>query len=246
MRYLFFLTLISVSIFSTSSYAMDSSSITKESLRICASNYRDGYYGRAVECINLVLPSLTTFSDSVESYKMLALSYGMINQIELSKKYFNIALEKDSLVDIDTLAFPPNIALIYNQVKLEKRMSRIEKTRLPLTPPPPRTPTPVVIPEKKHGAVAALLLSSVVLSAGGAAYLYYNGYLAYNDYSDLKTDQALMDKKWNEYTYSIAGGAGCTLVCGVVTVFFLRLLNRHESSVSVSGLNNGVAMVYKF
>jgi hypothetical protein len=236
MRYSFFLLLVVESLF-ISSHAEELNSIPSESLKLCISDYRDGYYGRTVECIDQVLPSLTTFRDSVESYKMLALSYGMINQIENAKKYFGIALQKDSTMDIDTLAFPPNIALIYNQVKLEKKMSRIDVTS---------SPQPVLIHKKeKNGPATALLLSSVVLSTGGAVYLYYNGYLARDKYSSLGNDQKMLDKTWKEYTYSIAGGVGCTVISGVTTWLFFRVINRN-AALSVSGNENGVAVVYKF
>lgn len=235
MRNIFFLLFIAGSLF-ISSQAGELNPNSSEGLKSCISDYRDGYYGRVVECIDKVLPSLTTFGDSVESFKMLALSYGMINQIEKAKEYFIEALEKDSAMGIDTLAFPPNIALIFNQVKLERKMSRVEV--LP-------APQPAVIQEKKNGAAYALLLSTVVLSTGGGVYLYYNGYLARNEYSNLRNNQKLLDKKWKEYTYSIAGGVGCTVISGVATWIFFRVIN-HNAAVSVSGSENGVAVVYKF
>jgi hypothetical protein len=137
---------------------------------------------------------------------------------------------------IDTLAFPPNIALIFNQVKLERKMSQVE-----VIP----SPQPVVVHQKKNSAAPALLLSTVVLSAGGGVYLYYNGYLARDTYSNLRSNQGLMDKKWKEYTYSIAGGVGCTVISGVATWLFFRVINRN-AAVSVSGWENGLAVVYKF
>jgi high-affinity Fe2+/Pb2+ permease len=54
-----------------------------------------------------------------------------------------------------------------------------------------------------------------------------------------------MDKKWKEYTYSIAGGVGCTVISGVATWLFFRVINRN-AAVSVSGWENGLAVVYKF
>ena len=100
------------------SIAEEVSFVSNDKLTYCISEYRDGYYSRTIECIDNVLPDLTTNQDSVESFKMLALSYGMINQIEKAKMYFSMVLEKDSVAEIDTLAFPPNIAIIFNQVKL--------------------------------------------------------------------------------------------------------------------------------
>ena len=236
MRYLFFLLFIAESLFS-SSHAGELNSVSSDGLNSCISNYRDGYYGRAVECINGVMPNLRTFRDSMECYKMLALSYGMINQIEKAKEFFSIILQKDSAMEIDTLAFPPNIAIIYNQVKLEKKMFLIEDTSF-------QQPAPAVL-HKKNGVAPALLLSSVILSTGGAAYLYYNGILARNKYSTISNDQMKLDKTWKEFTYSIAGGIGCTVISGVTTWMLFRVISR-KSAVSVTGRENGVAVVYNF
>lgn len=219
----------------TSSYAQDMDSISNDKLKMCTSNYSDGYYDHAVQCIDQTLPSLTNFKDSVDAFKLLALSYGMLNQIDKAKEYFGIALDKDSAMNIDTLAFPPNITLIYNQVKLEKKMSRIETSK---------PPKPVVGPKRKKTVAAPVLLSSVILFTGGAAGLYVNSYLTHRDYLNAR-DQATMDKKWKEYTYSIAGGIGCTVVSGVTSWLFFRLINRN-SAVSVSGDENSVVLTYKF
>jgi tetratricopeptide (TPR) repeat protein len=232
------LVLLVVSALQISSNAGELESISSDGLKFCILDYRNGYYNRAVDCINDVLPKLTTLHDSLESYKMLALSYGMSNQIEKAREYFRIALEKDSTMDIDTLAFPPNIALIYTQVKQERKISRIEGAS---------SPQPVTIDHrKKNVAAKVLLLSSAVMSAGGGAGLYYNGYLARNEYSSLKNNQALIDRTWQEFTYSIAGGVGCTILAGFSTWFFLRVINQDDPAVSISGWKNGIALIYKF
>lgn len=217
------------------SHADELDSISDPSLKNCISNYRYGYYSRAVECINATMQDLTTFRDSLESYKMLALSYGMLNQIDKAKEYFNIALDKDPAMEIDTLAFPPNIALIYNQVKLEKKITRAQLDTV--------SQAPVI--HKRNIALPTILLSSVILSTGGAVYLGYNGYLAHKDYSKLRGDQKKMDKKWDEFTYSAAGGAACAVVSGVATWLFFRVIKRNDA-VSLSGWENGVSLVYDF
>jgi tetratricopeptide (TPR) repeat protein len=233
MRYLFTLLLIS-GVLMTSSHADELDSISDPGLKNCISNYRYGYYSRAVECINAIMQDLTTFRDSLEAYKMLALSYGMVNQIDKAKENFNLALDKNPAMEIDTLAFPPNIAIIYNQVKLEKKAVKSDSV-----------PNSQVVSKKRNIALPVILLSSVILSTGGAVYLCYNGYLAHEDYSKERYNQKRMDKKWDEFTYSAAGGVGCAVISGVATWLFFRVI-KHNDAVSISGSNNRVALVYNF
>jgi tetratricopeptide (TPR) repeat protein len=218
--------------------AAESDSVSSDGLKFCISYYRDGYYNRAIQCIEEVLPALTTRYDSLESYKMLALSYGMINRIEKAKECFSLAFEKDSVIEIDTLAFPPNIALIFNQVKLEKKMSGIVAT------PPSR---PVVASRKKSSAVPALFLSSVVLSAGGAGYFYYKGYLARKEYSSLKGDapKAEFDRTWTDFRNSIAAGIGSTVISGVATWLFFQFIEP-PAAVSVVARENAIGLAFSF
>ena len=222
------------------SYGDDLDSISDDNLKLCISDYRDGYYGRTIDCIDHALPKLTTFRDSVNAFKILALSYGMLNQIEKSKEYFGLALDKDSKMNIDTLAFPPNIALIYNQVKLEKKVSSIKEGN---PSQPVLKPAPNV--KRKKSAAAPILLSSVILSTGGAAGLYFNGYLARKEYSNIGNNQKMLDQKWKEFTYSIAGGIGCTVVSGLTTWLFFRVINKN-TAVSISGNGDKIAIVYNF
>jgi hypothetical protein len=234
--YLVFIPLLIIETLFTFSVADELEYQPEDSLQSCISAYRDGFYARAIHCIDRSLPDLTTHRDSIEAYKMLAQSYGMMNQIENAKLYFGLVLEKGSEGEIDTLALPPNIAIIYNQVLLEKRVTQIEKNA---------TPGGTVIYEKKRSAAVPILLSSVILSTGGAVYLYYNGYLARNEYSKLGKDQDLLDKKWKEFTYSIAGGIGCTVISGVTTLLFFRVINKN-SRVTVAGSENGMFFTYNF
>lgn len=201
----------------------------------CVSEYRNGYYARAISCLENSLSGLSTLKDSVDAFGMLAQSYGMINQIENAKAYFGLMLDKDPEAEIDTLAFPPNIAIIFNQVKLEKKVSQIESS----------TATKPLRLQRKRNPGIPLLLSSVVLSTGGAAFLYTRGIVAYNDYSKIQKDQGLMDSKWREYKLSVAGGIACTIVSGITTVFFIREINK-DNRVSFSGVGDGILISYKF
>ncbi|MBN1602699.1 MAG: hypothetical protein JW915_13910 [Chitinispirillaceae bacterium] len=234
MRYLYLVAGI-IEILCVVSIADDSGSPDTAAPVSCISEYRNGYYARAISCFENSLSDLSTLKDSVDAFGMLAQSYGMINQIENAKAYFGLMLDKDPDAEIDTLAFPPNIAIIFNQVKLEKKVSQIESS----------TVTKSLRLERKKNPGIPLLLSSVVLSTGGAAFLFTKGIIAYNDYSKIRNDQDLMDTKWREYTLSIAGGTVCTVVSGITTIFFIREVNK-DNRVSFSGMGKGFLISYKF
>lgn len=234
MRYLYLVAGI-IEILCVGSIADDSGLPDTAAPVSCISEYRNGYYARAISCFENTLSDLSTLKDSVDAFGMLAQSYGMINQIENAKAYFSLMLDKDPDAEIDTLAFPPNIAIIFNQVKLEKKVSQIESS----------TATKPLRLERKKNPGIPLLLSSVVLSTGGAAYLFTKGIVAYNDYSKIRNDQDLMDTKWREYTLSVAGGIACTVVSGITTIFFTREINK-DNRVSFSGMGNGILISYKF
>jgi tetratricopeptide (TPR) repeat protein len=218
--------------------AQDPDSVTNDGLKFCISYYRDGYYNRAVECVNDVLPLLSSRLDSLLSYKYLALSYGMINRIEKAQECFRLALEKDPAMEIDTLAFPPNIALIYNQVKLEQRLEQIDTTSQKEKPP-------VIIREKRNMTLSAIALSCAVLSAGGAGFLFYKGYSARQEYSTIENNQALLDETWNTFIYSTIGGACCTVLCSISTFLFFNEAGG-GSHAHLSTDNGGVALSFMF
>ncbi|MBN1128706.1 MAG: hypothetical protein JXA71_06950 [Chitinispirillaceae bacterium] len=221
-----------------SSMASDPDSVTHDGMKFCISYYRDGYYNRVIECIKDVQASLSTRQDSILSYKYLAISYGMINQIEKAQECFSLALEKDPSMEIDTLAFPPNIALIYKQVKLERKLAQIDTTA--------GKETAVVPREKRNTTFPALMLASAVLSAGGAGFLYYKGYSSRQEYSSIESkDQSRLNRTWDTFLYSTAGGVACTLLCGVATYFFINADNG-ASLARLSAENGGVALTFSF
>jgi hypothetical protein len=180
---------------------------------------------------------MDTHSDSLEAYKMLAQSYGMLNQIAKAKEYFNIILEHDSSTVIDTLELPPNISLVYNQVLLERKISQMEKAH---------TQNTVTIQKKKSNAVIpALLLSSAVLSLGGGGYCGYKAYFTRKDNLKSGNNRFMSNNKMTRYTRYLAGSAGCAAVAGVTTVLFIRVVKKGtQSHVYCSG--NGITLAFDF
>jgi tetratricopeptide (TPR) repeat protein len=218
-------------------FAEESPSISKYKLNLCIAVYRDGFYSQAIQCIGSALPVMDTHSDSLEAYKMLAQSYGMLNQIAKAKEYFNIILEHDSSTVIDTLELPPNISLVYNQVLLERKLSQMEKAH---------TQDTVTIQKKKSNvAIPALLLSSAVLSLGGGGYCGYKAYTIRKDNLKTGNNHFMSNNKMTRYTRYLAGSAGCAAVAGVTTVLFIRVVKKGvQPHVYSSG--NGITLTYDF
>ncbi|NLE00675.1 MAG: hypothetical protein GX640_12460, partial [Fibrobacter sp.] len=82
------LTFVIVEAFFFPAFADELDSISSDGLKTCISDYRNGFYSQVVDCINGVLPDLTSFNDSLKAYKVLALSFGMLNQVEMAKENF--------------------------------------------------------------------------------------------------------------------------------------------------------------
>lgn len=218
-------------------FAEESPSISTYKLNLCIAEYRDGYYSRAIQCIDSALPKLDTHSDSLESYKILAQSYGMLNQIAKAKEYFNLILENDSSTAIDTLELPPNISLVYNQVLLERKISRMETTHI--------RDTVIIQQNKSSAAIPAILLSSAVVSLGGAGYCGYKGYTTRKNNLKTGNNHFMSNGKLTKYTMYLAGGAGCVAVAGVTSVFFVRFV-KTGTSPHVYSSGNGLTLVLNF
>jgi tetratricopeptide (TPR) repeat protein len=218
--------------------ALENDSVVNDALKFCISYYRDGYYNRTAECINDALPNITNTNDSLQAFKYLALSYGMINRIDQAESCFRKALEINPGLDIDTLEFPPNIALIYNHVKLEKRIEQIDtmKLKAPAVKAPP--------PQRSYG-LPTTMLTGAILSAGGAGYLFFNGLKARHDYS-VERDQTKIDKKWNSFIYSMGGGGVCALACGFFTWMFFSLNSGDSGTAFVVPQTDGIALSFGF
>ena len=218
--------------------AIESDSVSNDGLKFCVSYYRDGYYNRVIECINDILPNLTNANDSLHAFKYLALSYGMVNRIEQAESCFRQAIEKDPTMEIDTLEFPPNIALIYKHVKLEKKVEQ-------LSAPKAVAPAPKATPVKKNYGPPTVMLTGAIFSAGGAGFLFFKGLEARQDYSSAR-EQDKINNAWNSFIYSMAGGGVCTLACGIFTWVFFSLYGGGSGTALVIPQTDGIALSFGF
>jgi len=81
----------------------------------------------------------------------------MLGRIDRAKENFSNALNKLPDLQIDTLECPPNISIIFNQVKLERKIAKIDTATLVKK---------VEVVQKKNPFVPVLLLTMAVVSAG--------------------------------------------------------------------------------
>jgi hypothetical protein len=181
---------------------------------------------------------VTAITTGLLAFKFLALSYGMINRIKEAESSFRQALEKDPNLEIDTLEFPPNIALIYNHVKLEKKFKQIDTMKL-------KQPVVKSVPREKNYGLPTALLSGAILSAAGTGFLFFKSLEARHDYS-LERDQSKIDKAWNSFIYSMSGGGVCALACGIFTWAFFSLDNGDEGTAVVVPQTDGIALSFRF
>jgi tetratricopeptide (TPR) repeat protein len=219
----------------------DQDSIRNDGLKFCVSFYRDGYYNRTVECINDILPKLQDSDDSLQALKYLALSYGMINRIEQAEACFRQALNKNPNLTIDTLEFPPNIALIYKHVKLEKKIEQIDTTSKANKQHKTAAPQPT-----RSLALPTVMLTGAILSAASAGFLYFKGFEARQEYSTPDKDQSFYDKNWNTFIYAMGGGVTSTVLCGACTWLFFAFLDDGSRHTLITPQPNGISLSITF
>jgi hypothetical protein len=201
--------------------------VSNNQLKFCISSYKDGFYQKTVDCINEVFPGLSQQRDSVLAYKYLGLSYGLLNNISRSKEYFVKAFAMHSSLALDTLEFPPTIALILNQIRLEMKLARMEKdAQSPSPQPAVSRPAPVVASEKKSPVLPIVLQSTAVIAAGGGGYFFNNAYKSYRSYKDNGSDRGA--RSYSNFKTSVVAGVSCTLVSLSLTTFSLYLI-FHDS-----------------
>jgi len=88
----------------------------------CHTHYKFGEYIKAEDCLKLLLPKLTDTLHQATAYKMLAWSSVMLDMIPRAKQHFKKMLELAPTMELDTAANPPNITMVYRQVKLEHQL----------------------------------------------------------------------------------------------------------------------------
>jgi len=214
-------------------------------LDACIGHYTDGDYQKAIDSLTTVIHSLTSPEDLMEAYKYLGFSYGMLNMIDKSKETFKIALNKFRSMTIDTLEVPPNIAIIFNQAKLEKKLEALssEKQRK-------QSPAPVVVYRKKNVTAPILLLTGSFLCVGASAYCLFYANDQNQKYKTLNVpDQALLDKYYSNYRNLLIAGVACAGASIVMLPISIYLFAKKEpalKTLSLGFVNGQWALQYSF
>jgi hypothetical protein len=210
-------------------------------LKSCISDYQDGDYQKTADSLQVLLPLLSTTEDRMEAYKYLGFSFAMLNRIYKSKEVFKTGLEKYPGMDIDTLEVPPNIAIIFKQAKLEKKIEKIDTSN---------NRNPRIIVQKKNVFVPVLLLSAAIVSAGAGGNLFYYGNQQYQKYKSVDTpDQTVLDGYFTRYRNSYIAGAACAGVTAVLLPISIYLFVKKDHSAkgaSVSFENGCPSLVFVF
>jgi tetratricopeptide (TPR) repeat protein len=213
---------------------------TATALQFSIIDYENGEYQKAADSLEKLIPTLPRGEDLEKAYKYLAFSYGMLNRIEKAKSVFQQVLGKFPAMTIDTLETPPNIAIIFKQVKLEKKIERISASR----------PKPVVIIQKKNNTMPAILLScSIAFAAGGAGLLYYGNQQHVKYLSITDANQPLLDRYYSRYLEATIGGVGSAGVAAVllpISVYLLTKKEKPSKGPAVSFNPAGPSFVFSF
>lgn len=209
-----------------------------EKLETCISEYRNGNYKTAADHLKALLPFLSGMEDQVEAYRYLGFSYAMLNWIDRSKEVFKTGLGIYPAMAIDTLEVPPNIAIIFKQAKLEKKLERIEASA---------AKTPKIIVKRKYVLAPAMLLSLGVVSAGAGIDLFYYGNQQHQKYRSVNTrDQQQLDMYFSNYRNAYIAGSACAVLTAVLVPLSIHLFMKREIQMTVSLVNGTPSLVCTF
>jgi tetratricopeptide (TPR) repeat protein len=207
------LVVIFFGLFPARSDAIEESSIHDQRIPFCISLFRDGYYQKAIDCLNDLMVTLHNKSDTVEALKYLGFCYGMLNRIDFAKDCFNSAMEKDPKMEIDTLEFPPNITLICNQIKLERKLQKLD------------TITPV---ERKNPIIPVLILGGGLVTAVPGGYFLMHAKDLYAVYQKTAPPQSDIDKAYGSFRNALIKGYIFSGFSAILLPVSIYLLLHHE------------------
>jgi len=203
----------------------------------CISSFREGYYQKTIDCLNDLMVTLNNRSDTIEALKYLGFCNGMLNRIDQAKDFFNEALDKDPDMELDTLEFPPNITLIYNQIKLERKLQKIDS---------------VPLVKKKSPVIPVLMLGAGLVTAVPGGYFLMHAKDLYDVYNQKNPprSQSTLDKEWSSYTSSLIKGCVFGGVSAVLLPVSLYLLLHNEKgpgkNVSLMVEKDRLVVAYSF
>jgi tetratricopeptide (TPR) repeat protein len=186
--------------------------------------FQDGEYQKAIDSLRALLEKGANRQTEIEACKYLGFSCVMLQQIEAAKQYFRSALEKKSDLELDTLEVPPNILIVFRQVKLEKQMAEM--------------PAGIDLKARRRTSWGVFLLVAGISCAGGGAYFAYDSYHQYSLYKDVdRPNQKALDTYYSNHVRSfIVGGGlgGVTVITVPISVALLAKRKHAARSKAVS------------
>jgi hypothetical protein len=217
-----------------------------DGLEACLSFYKNGEYEKAIDCLTLMQSHPLDSRSGITIFKYLGYSYGMLGGIDQAKKSFTGALSMFPEMQIDTLECPPNISIIFNQVKLERKIAQINS----VTPASATPDKKVEVTRKKSPFVPVLLVTLAVVSAGAGGYYYYSGNTFREKYRAIDVpDQGLMDHYYSNYKNAyITSGVFLGLSAIVISVSTYGFIRKASIAkhISFSHTHGIVSLTYSF
>jgi hypothetical protein len=165
----------------------------------------------------------------------------MLGKIDQAKGYFKIILEKRPGTEIDTLEYPPNITVIFRQVKLEQEIAAFNFVK---------SKKAEVIEMRKKSVLPYILLSTAITSVGVGGYFYYSGTVLEKKYSAINTpDQAMIDNSYNKFRIEYiksAAFSGISAVLLSTSIYFFMRTNPLPERLSVIQINGSFLLAFSF
>lgn len=221
--------------------ATGNDTVFRETKVSCISLYKNGEYENAMDCLKLLIPYAHTVKDSVVIFKFMGFCNGMLGKIDQAKENFISVLNKLPDLQIDTLEVPPNISIIFNQVKLEQKTPKVDTVTVVKR---------VEVSQKKSPFIPVMLLAIAVASAGAGGYYYYSGNTLRDKYRALDTpNQVLMDKSYNDFKNAYIKSAVCFGVSAVllpVSTYLFLHKGQASKHIGMSNLYGVPSFVYYF
>jgi hypothetical protein len=207
----------------------------------CVSLYRFGEYQKTIDTLVKILPSVNGTEDSVRALLLLGSAFGMLDRIDQAKQLYGAAIGIRPSLEIDTLENPPNIAIIFRQVKLEKALALAKAAAL--------RPAPAASARKNLALPVTMLIGAVGL-AGVGGYFFLDGNSAYQKYRAIDVpDQNLLDTYYTQSRNSYIIGtvsAVATAVLLPVSIYLLVHQSPAKKPARISTLNGWPALVVLF
>jgi hypothetical protein len=211
--------------------------------------YENGEYQKAIDSIRVLLPKLTDNKEQAEAYKYLAFSYVMLDMISKARDNFTQMLTEYPSAEIDTISVPPNITVVFKQVKTEKELEE-QKAKV-------SEKSSADWQKRRRTVLTTGVVSGVVALAGaGVGALFLNqahaSYALYDGIHDpSRVDEITKYRNQTQTQYYSCDAsfavAGLALVYSVCSLTYSAVAHPPKNAkLSVKFSGDGVAVCYGF